>query len=156
MLKTIIVFLLFLASYSEASEFGMNVYGFSYHPDKADSNGNHFHSWNPGLGAQYTFLQRNRHRLLVDGGIYRNSSAHASEYVSGVYRFRLFGGFEFGPVVALYHSPDQNSGKAFIAPLLVLAYSYKRVTLQIVPVPKYKNVNRNAAIGMYFTIRLLK
>jgi hypothetical protein len=154
MLKMFVIFSLFILSCAEASEFGVNFYGFSYHPDKADSNGNHFHAWNPGLGAQYTFFQQGRHRFLIDGGIYRNSSAHHSEYISAAYRFRLGFGFELGPVVALYHSPDQNSGKAFIAPLLVFAYRYKRLTLQVVPVPKYKDVNRNAAVGMYFTIRL--
>jgi len=132
----------------------VNFYGFSYHPDQADSNGNHFHGWNPGLGAQYTFLHHDRHRLLMDGGIYHNSSAHRSEYISAGYRLRVIYGFEFGPMVALYHSPDQNSGKAFIAPLLVLAYHYKRITMQVVPVPKYKDVNRNAAVGMYFTFKI--
>ena len=154
--KILILFALIIVSNAEASEFGINLYGFSYHPDKADSNGNHFHGWNPGLGAQYTFFQRDRHRLLLDGGIYRNSSAHHSEYVSAGYRFRPIWGFELGPVLALYHSPDQNNGKTFFAPLLVLAYRYKRITLQIVPVPKYKDVNRNASVGLYLTVRLLR
>ena len=147
----LVIFSLLIVSSAEASEFGINLYGFSYHPDKADSNGNHFHAWNPGIGAQYTFFHHDRHRFLFDGGIYRNSSAHHSEYISAGYRFRPAWGFELGPVLAFYHSPDQNSGKTFIAPLLVFAYRYKRLTLQVVPVPKYKDVNRNAAIGMYFT-----
>src|SRR5262245_8350850 len=117
MLKTILFFIL-IASACEASEFGVNIYGFSYHPDETDSNGNHFHSFNPGIGAQYTFFQRDRHRFLIDGGVYRNSSAHHSEYIATAYRFRVIGGFEIGPLLALYHSPDQNSGKAFLAPLV--------------------------------------
>lgn len=139
---------------STASEIGFNIYGFSYHPDETDSNGNRFHAFNPGIGLQFTFYESGKHRLLADGGIYRNSTGHHSEYISAGYRFLPGAGFQVGPIVALYHSPDQNSGKAFLAPLLLLGYRYKRVTFQVIPVPRYKDVNRNAAIAMYFTISL--
>jgi hypothetical protein len=132
----------------------INLYGFSYHRDKTDSNGNHFHSLNPGLGLQYTFFERRHHRFLTDGGIYRNSTGHHSEYVSVAYRFLVPGGFQVGPAFALYHSPDQNSGKVILAPLLVFAFRYKRITFQAIPVPRYKEVNRNAALAMYFSLKI--
>jgi hypothetical protein len=152
-----ILFALFLMTLPvHASEFGLNFHGFSYHFDRTDSNGREFREWNPGIGARFVLSESRRNIWLTEGGIYRNSTAHASKYLSGGYRFKLPAGFELGPSVVLYQSPDQNSGKAILAPLLVLSFRYQRLLLHVVPVPRYKDVNRNAAIGFYATFNLWK
>jgi hypothetical protein len=138
----------------EAGEFGLNFYGFSYHPDDTDSLGRDFKPFNPGIGARYSFIETKKHILLCDGGIYSNSTGHVSKYVSAGYRFKLPYGFEIGPNVAVYQSPDQNSGKAFLAPLMIFSYRIERVLFHVVPIPRYKDVNRNAAVGFYATVIL--
>jgi len=148
--------LLFLEIPAQAQEFGINFHGFSYHPDRTDSAGNHFRGFNPGIGARFVFRESARHVWLVEGGIYSNSSGNASKYAGGGYRFKLPAGFEVGPTLALYQSPDQNNSRTFLAPLLVLSYRYKKALFHIVPVPRYKDVNRNAVVGFYATVNLWK
>ena len=97
-----------------------------------------------------------RHIWLTEGGVYKNSSGQASKYLAAGYRLKLPAHFEIGSAVALYQSPDQNSGKAVLAPLLVISWRYKRVLFHVVPVPRYKDVNRNAAVGLYMTLNLWK
>ena len=150
----LVLALLFVVSSASGYEFGLNLHGFSYHPDETDSNGLKFKSFNPGVGGRFVLSESKRHVWLTEGGIYKNSSGHASKYVGAGYRFKLPVGFQIGPSIALYQSPDQNSGDAFFAPLLVLSYRYQRVLFHVVPVPRYKDVNRNAAIGFYFTVNL--
>ena len=139
-----------------AYEFGLNLHGLSYHPDRADSNGRPFDSVNPGVGGRLVLSQSKRHTWLTEGGIYKNSSGHASKYLAAGYRLNLPAGFELGPALTLYQSPDQNSGKAVLAPLMVFSWRYKRVLFHVVPVPRYKEVNRNAAVGLYMTVNLWK
>jgi hypothetical protein len=148
--------LFFLQISAHAYEFGLNFHGFSYHPDRRDSSGERFREFNPGIGARVVLLESSRHIWVLEGGIYSNSSNHASKYIGGGYRFKLPAGFEVGPTLAVYQSPDQNSGKTFFAPLLVFSYRYKRLLLHVVPVPRFKDVNRNAVIGCYGTVNLWK
>jgi hypothetical protein len=139
---------------ASAYEFGVNIHGLSYHPDRTDSNGRPFDAFNPGIGARFVFSETRRHIWLSEAGIYKNSSGHTSKYLGAGYRFKLPAGFEIGPSLAVYQSPDQNSGDALLAPLLVISWRYQRVLLHVVPVPRYKDVNRNAAVGLYMTLNL--
>lgn len=150
----LILFLLKVPAH--AYEFGLNFHGFSYHPDRTNSEGERFHEWNPGIGARLILSESRRHVWLAEGGIYSNSTGHASKYAGGGYRFRLPAGFEAGPTLVLYQSPDQNSGKTFLAPLLVFSFRYKRTLFHVVPAPRYKDVNRNAVVGFYATVNLWK
>ncbi len=150
-------FILFFLNFPvHAYEFGINVHGLSYHPDRTNSEGERFREWNPGFGGRFIFSECRRHVWLAEAGLYSNSTGHVSKYVAGGYRFKLPAGFELGPSLALYQSPDQNSGKTFFAPLLVFSFRYKRMLFHVIPVPKYKEVNRNAAVGFYATVNLWK
>lgn len=148
--------LLILVSMAHGYEFGINLHGVSYHPDEADSTGRRFNSFNPGMGARLVLKESAKHIWLTEGGIYKNSTGHASKYLGGGYRFKLPAGFQLGPSIILYQSPDQNSAKAFLAPLAVLSWRYRDLLLHVVPVPRYKDVNRNAAVGLYFTFNVWK
>jgi len=145
-------FLIGIAGTVSASEFGINIYGISYHPDREDSQGNEFHEINPGAGIQWILTETKRNVWFLDGGLYRNSSAHAAEYFSFGYRYKLYRGIQIGAALALYHSKDQNQDEPFLAPLLLLSYRFRRVSIHLIPLPRYKDVNRNAAIGLYATI----
>jgi hypothetical protein len=141
---------------AQAYEFGLNIHGLSYHPDRTDSSGKRFREFNPGLGGRFVLSESSKHIWLAEGGIYSNSSGHTSKYVGGGYRLKLPARFEVGPTLALYQSPDQNSGKTFLAPLLVFSYRYKRMLFHVVPVPRFKEINRNAVVGFYATVNLWK
>jgi hypothetical protein len=141
---------------AHAYELGLNIHGLSYHPDRTDSSGERFHAFNPGFGARFVLSESRKHIWLVEGGIYSNSSGHTSKYLGVGYRLKLPARFEVGPTLALYQSPDQNSGKTFLAPLLVFSYRYKRILFHAVPVPRFKDVNRNAVVGFYATVNLWK
>lgn len=148
------ILILLFPSFCFAHEVGLNVHGFSYHPDRTDSTGRRFKEWNPGVGGRLVLSQSKRHAWLLEAGFYRNSSAAISKYAGGGYRLKLPAGFELGPSVALYHNPDQNDGRVFVAPLLVVSFRYRNFMFHAVPVPRYKDVNRNSVIGFYGTLVL--
>ena len=53
-------------------------------------------------------------------------------------------------------SKTYNHGDAFIAPLLILTYDLGAVKLNAIYVPKYREYNRFAVFGLYFSLPLAK
>jgi hypothetical protein len=81
------IFLLSAASLSagatQASDWGINVYGLSYHwdPSLAEQNGwdNEF---NPGLGLRYRLGTWLKADAILDGGAYRDSGRNTAVYAA--------------------------------------------------------------------------
>lgn len=52
------------------------------------------------------------------------------------------------------HSKSYNDGKFFIAPLPILTYDLGAVKLNAIYVPRYRDYNKFAVFGFYFTVPL--
>jgi len=50
------------------------------------------------------------------------------------------------------HSDTYNHGDAFIAPLPILTYDLGPVSLNAIYVPHYRDYNKFAVFGLYFSI----
>jgi hypothetical protein len=147
--------LLALCAPAAHADLGLNLYGASYHfdRDKAKQLGL-THEFNPGLGVRYRQAQSETLDFFADAGFYSDSKAntavlfgggglwHATEHV------RLGGGF------VLLKSDTYNGGNAFIAPVPVAAYEWRRVTLNMVYFPKWRDVNRTNQVGFWLTFWL--
>jgi hypothetical protein len=145
-----VVFLLSATTVAFGIESGVNVYGFSYHPERTDSKGNRFQEWNPGLGYHAT-LRNTRHTILfTDTGIFVNSLSKATIFSSAGVELKIRSGISAGVYGAFIYSKAYNDGKPIVAPLPSLSYRYRQFRLNATYFPKYKQ-NDNAAFGFSFT-----
>jgi hypothetical protein len=145
-----VVFLLSAATFVYGIESGINVYGFSYHPERTDSKGNGFQEWNPGVGYHATFRNTRRSILFADTGVFVNSLSKATIFSSAGAELKIHGGISAGVYGAFIYSKAYNSGKPIVAPLPSLSYRYRQFRLNATYFPKYKQ-NDNAAFGFSFT-----
>ena len=145
------VLLLPLAAHADL---GLNVYGLSYHldRDKAHKLGvdNEF---NPGLGVRWRKVEKS-FDWFADVGFYRDSGRNTAALAGGGALWHASEGLRLGGALALLHSDTYNRGKTFVAPLPVAAYDFKRITLNMVFLPKVHEVNDINTLGFWATIWL--
>jgi hypothetical protein len=149
-------------SLAQAGDLGINLYGLSYHFDRDrarelhDDNG-----FNYGLGARYRlpgesvdWLPGESIDWFFDAGAYHDSGrntavlAAAGGYWHATERVRL------GAALAFLHSRTYNDGQAFVAALPVAAYEWRSVTLNMVYLPKVRELNNINTLGFWLTVWL--
>jgi hypothetical protein len=146
----LLIFLLLAINNASAIESGINVYGFSYHPDRTDSHGNSFQEWNPGVGYHANLRNTRRSLLFADTGVFVNSLSSPTVFSAAGAELKIHGGFSAGVYGAFIYSKSYNDGKPIVAPLPSLSYRYHQFRFNATYFPKYKN-NDNAAFGFFFT-----
>src|SRR5262245_241246 len=138
---------------ARADEFGVNVYGLSYHFDRAQAQAiGADNSVNPGLGFRYRFAERERWQFFADGGVYYDSGRNTATYAGAGALWNVGSGFQAGAALAVFHSDTYNRGRAFIAPLPLLAWDLGPVTLNLTFFPKISNFNDVATLGFWVTL----
>lgn len=137
-----------------AAELGINFYGFSYHPDRRDSRGYEFREFNPGLGYHLNFLD-NKHAILFgDAGLFLNSVSRSTAFSVAGAELKIFSGLSGGATGGIVYSPAYNSGHPIFALLPSVSFRYERLRFNCTYIPKYKDVNRNSALGFSVTLFL--
>jgi hypothetical protein len=133
-------------------ELGLNLYGFSYHFDRerAEELGID-NEVNPGLGLRYR-VAGTQVDWFLDGGAYRDGGRNTAIYAG-------IGGFwkpterlRLGGALAFFDSNTYNDGEPFIAPLPVVAYEWRAVTLNVFYAPKVSDINEVATLGFWVTL----
>lgn len=66
----------------EGSEFGINLYGFSYHIDRRDVTGYRFNERNPGVGVHFVFSQVKRSQYYIEAAILEDSYERTAKYAT--------------------------------------------------------------------------
>ena len=142
-----------LATVAQDGQWGLNVYGFSYHfdRDRAERLGVD-NELNPGLGLRWRKSVDERFEGFLDGGAYRDSGRHTAKYAGGGILYRFTPRLRGGAAVALFHSDTYNNGNAFIAPLPLVAYDFDRVTFNMVYMPKITDYNDINTLGFWVTV----
>jgi len=145
---------LLLCAASARAELGINVYGLSYHfdRDKARERGLK-HEVNPGLGIRWREKGDNVD-FFADAGAYRDSAAHTAKIAGGGALWHASERLRLGAALVLFKSETYNLGKAFIAPVPLAAYELRRVTFNLVYLPKWRDQNQINLIGAWITIWL--
>lgn len=139
-----------------ADEIGINIYGLSYHPDRKDSSGRTFNEFNPGVGLNYIALEKSRGIFQLDAAIFKNSGGKATQYIGAGYRYKIGRGFSAGGEFVYFHSSTYNNGDGALGMIPLVAYRRNLFSFNFMYLPKYKNINRNSAFGLYGTIHLRK
>jgi hypothetical protein len=144
-----------VCTHAAHADIGINLYGASYHfdRDKAKEIGltNEF---NPGLGVRWRHAHSEKLDLFVDAGFYDDSASNTAKLLGGGALWHATHGLRLGGGLVLLKSETYNRGDAFIAPVPVVAYEWRRVTLNAVYFPKFRDVNRTSQLGFWLTIWL--
>lgn len=146
----------FFTSPAGAADLGINLYGFSYHPDRVDRRGRSFHEFNPGAGFHMMFRETKRTILDSDFGVYSNSRAKLTTYGSAGFKFKITGGLSAGGAAAFVYSSGYNDGKPFPALLPIVSYRYRGLAMNFLYLPEFRDVNQNDALAFYATFYLPK
>ncbi len=146
-------FSLTYASLGEAGNLGIDIFGLSYHPDKFTASGRRLNGLNFCGGLNYILREKKRTLLTVHGGAYYSSGSAPAEFAALTWQYK-FGWFRIGPSVTVMQSRSYNHGNIFAAPLLLISLRYKSVSVNALPIPKYKDRNRNSALAFFITWHL--
>jgi len=153
---------LWVASPSLAGDWGVNVYGLSYHWDRDQAKRNDLdNEFNPGLGLRYrigdwqigSWLKAD---AIIDAGIYRDSGRNTAVYAAAGLLWPLDEAkrFSLGAALTAFHSDTYNRGDPFIAPVPLFALRLGDVTVNLTHFPKIRNFNEVDATAMFMTFPL--
>jgi len=147
--------LLALCASAAHADVGINLYGASYHfdRDKAKELGL-THEFNPGLGLRYRRAQSETLDFFADVGFYSDSKANTAKLLGGGGLWHATEGLRLGGGFVLLKSATYNHGDAFIAPAPVVAYEWRRVSLNMVYFAKWRAVNVTNQVGFWLTVWL--
>ena len=140
-----------------AGDWGINLYGLSYHWDRELARQNDLdNEFNPGLGICYSMGSWLKADAIIDAGAYYDSGRNTAVYAGAGLLWPLDkdNRFNLGAVLVAFHSDTYNHGDPFIAPLPLFSLRLDTVTLNLTHFPKIRNFNEVAATAMFITIPL--
>src|SRR5687768_15388711 len=122
------------------ADIGVNIYGLSWHLDGDKARAEGFDNWfNPGLGVRYR-VPGEKIDVFADAGFYRDSGRNTALLAGAAAHWKATQRARLGLAMVIFNSKTYNSGNTFIAPLPVAAWEFNSVTLNIVWMPKYREV----------------
>lgn len=125
------------------SNLGLNIYGLSYHfeREEAESRGQD-NEVNQGVGLRYR-VPGGKFDTFLDGGVYHDSGRNTAVYAGGGFFWKATERLRLGGAAAVFHTDSYNNGDPFFAPVPLAAYEWRRITLNVVYVPKIENKTPN-------------
>jgi hypothetical protein len=134
------------------ADLGINLYGASHHfeRERAKSLG-YDNEVNPGLGMRYRQRLNERFDWFADAGAYRDSGRNTALVAGPGAFWKAGGGLRLGGALAFFRSDTYNEGRAFIAPIPVVAYEWRSVTLNMVYLPRVGELNSINTLGLWLT-----
>lgn len=135
-----------------AEDLGISFFGLSYHfdRDRAEALGVD-NVFNPGLGLRYRFAQWERWSFDVEAAAYYDSGRNNAVVAGVAARWHVGRGFHAGGALALFSSHTYNDGRAFVAPIPLVAYDWGAFTLNATFLPKGGRYNDVATLGFWVT-----
>jgi hypothetical protein len=106
---------------------------------------------NPGLGARWR-MPHEQFDWFLDGGAYRDSGRNTAAYAGVGAFWKPARHLRLGGALAFFHSDTYNDGDAFVAPLPLVAWEWRSVTLNMVYFPKVSDVNEINTLGFWITL----
>ena len=148
---------LLAASAVEAGDWGVNVYGLSYHWDRERARNNDWdNEFNPGLGLRYKMGNWLKADAIIDAGAYYDSGRNTAVYAAAGLLWPLDRDkrFNLGVALTAFHSDTYNRGDPFIAPIPLFSLRFDRVTVNLTHFPKVGNLNEIHTTAMFLTFPL--
>ena len=145
------------ASTVGASNWGVNVYGLSYHWDRDLARQNDWdNEFNPGLGVRYQLGSWLKADAIIDAGAYYDSGRNTAVYAAAGLLWPLDRDkrFNLGVALTAFHSDTYNQGDPFIAPIPLFSLRFDRVVVNLTHFPKVGNLNEIHTTAMFLTFPL--
>ena len=136
------------------ADLGVNIYGLSWHLDADKANEIGADNWfNPGLGARYR-IAGERFDYFFDAGFYRDSGRNTALLAGGAAHWRATQSARVGLALVVFNSKTYNDGTTFITPLPIAAWDFGAGQVNMVYMPKVKEVNDINTLGFWLTFWL--
>jgi len=134
----------------------VNVYGLSWHMDQDKAKALGDDNWfNPGVGARWQPEPLSENfSWFVDVGAYHDSGRNTAVLAGAGLHWHATENLRLGGALVFLHSQTYNDGRAFIAPLPIAAWEFRRVTLNMVYMPKVHSLNDINTLGFWATVWL--
>lgn len=150
-------FLLFaafvLAPAVARAELGINVYGFSYHFERARAREVGFDNQvNPGLGLRYQRPWRERLDFFVDAGAFRDSGRNTAVVAGAGGLWQASARLRLGAALAVLDSDTYNRGNTALTPIALAAWELGPATLNVTFFPRISEVNEISTLGFWLTL----
>lgn len=140
-----------------AGDMSLNIYGLSYHWERDEAHAiNVDNEFNPGLGLRYSLAPICLcDTPFAEAAFYRDSGRNTAVYAAlGCRGVELVPNLRLGIAAAAFHSDTYNRGDPFIAPVPLLSWQLKTVTLNVTHFPKVKGFNDINTTGLYVSLPL--
>lgn len=140
-----------------AGDWGINLYGLSYHWDRELAEQNDLdNEFNPGLGLRYRMGSWLKADAIIDAGAYRDSGRNTALYAGAGLLWPLDRDkrFNLGAVLTAFHSDTYNNGDPFIAPVPLFSLRLDGVSVNLTHFPKIRNFNEIHATALFLTFPL--
>jgi hypothetical protein len=140
-----------------ADRLELNLYGLSHHWNQSEARrlGTE-EEINPGLGLRYALEPWDLCSTpFVEGGIYRDSGAHASYYAAlGCKGLKLTDNIRLGLGLAAMQSETYNGGNPFVAPVPLLTWYIAPVTVNFIEYFPVESLGVLSTTGVYLSMPL--
>jgi hypothetical protein len=144
-----------LPAFANSGEVGLNVYGLSYHLDRARARELRLdNELNAGLGVRYRVPRSEHLDWIFDAAAYYDSGRNTAVVVGAGVLWRSSERLRLGAALAFFDTQSLNRGRSFLAPLPLAAYETDRATLNLVYLPKFRELNPVPAFGVWITFWL--
>jgi hypothetical protein len=152
MVKHALALALALLPVTAFADFGLNVYGLSYHFDRARARELGVdNEINPGLGLRYRVPHSERMSWIADLGAYRDSGRNTARLAGGGALFHVSERWRLGGALVLLDSDTYNRGKTVLAPVPLAAFETRVLTFNFVYLPELSDVNGVATLSFWAT-----
>jgi len=150
--RTLAIILAAISLPAAAADFGVNLYGLSYHLSRARARELDMdNGLNPGLGLRYRVSHSERLQWIFDAGAYHDSGRNTAVLAGAGALWKLGESWRLGAGLAAVKSDTYNRGEGFLAPLPLAAYDFRSATLNFTFVPRLAEVNEVATFGVWLT-----
>lgn len=142
-----------LPAFAQAGEFGVNLYGLSYHFDRARARELRLdNELNAGLGVRYRLPRSERLDWILDAGSYYDSGRNMAVVAGAGVLWKSSENLRLGAALVFFDTQSLNRGRSFLAPLPLATYELGSATLNFVYLPKFRDLNPVAALGFWVTL----
>lgn len=141
-----------LPSVDRSRKLNLNIFGLSYHPDRAGSRASRLNNeFNPGLGLSYEVSEDEQRVIALDGGFFKDSGSTWAKFAGVSYQFKFGEHWRLGADLLAIQSPSYNHSRSFLAPIPRISHDFGPLRLNAIYVPKFGSYSRFASFGLYVT-----
>ena len=137
---------------AETGQFGLNLYGASYHFERSRAEelglDNEF---NPGIGVRYRQPFGAHIDWLYDAGVYHDSARNTALVVGAGGLWKATESLRIGAALALFKSDTYNDGNLALVPLPIAAWETRSLTVNTAFAPRIPGINEVSTLSFWLT-----